>query len=93
MLVEHQAVGHTTLAQYSNCTRDIVLDFLMNSQVGYLLATGWYLTERVALQLPPQQHTKCAPNSNDFFPDIPAEDGLALPKASIRLSMPLVTIN
>ncbi len=24
-------------------------------------------------QLPPQQHTKCAPNSNDFFPDTPTD--------------------
>jgi hypothetical protein len=36
VLVEHQAVGHTTLAQYSNCTHDIVLNYLLNSQVGVL---------------------------------------------------------
>ena len=35
VLVEHQAVGHTTLAQYSTCTRNIVTNFLSNSQVGY----------------------------------------------------------
>jgi len=37
VLVEHQAVGHTTLAQYSNCTHNIMLNFLLNSQVGYKL--------------------------------------------------------
>jgi len=37
VLVEHQAVGHTTIAQYSTCTHDIVLNFLLNSQVGH----GW----------------------------------------------------
>ena len=33
-MIENQAVGHTTLAQYSNCTHDIVLNYLLNSQVG-----------------------------------------------------------
>ncbi|KAF9642574.1 hypothetical protein BDM02DRAFT_3264417, partial [Thelephora ganbajun] len=50
VLVEHQAVGHTTFAQYSTCTHDIVLKFLLDSQL-------------------PQQFTKCAADSNNFFPD------------------------
>src|SRR5258708_30836379 len=33
----------------------------------------------VLLQLP-QQNTKCAPNSNDFFPDAPTNALLDLPK-------------
>jgi len=45
VLVEHQAVGHTTLAQRSTCTRNIVSNFLLNSQVGYSstfsLHIGW----------------------------------------------------
>ncbi|KAF9649027.1 hypothetical protein BDM02DRAFT_3186656 [Thelephora ganbajun] len=32
VLVEHQAVGHTTFAQYSTCTHGIVLKFLLDSQ-------------------------------------------------------------
>lgn len=52
VLVEHQAVGHTSLSQYSNCTSNIVLKFLLNSQL-------------------PHKNTKCAPNSNDFFPETP----------------------
>jgi hypothetical protein len=34
VLVELQAVGHTTFAQYSTCARDIVRDYLLNSEVG-----------------------------------------------------------
>ena len=36
-LVENQAVGHTTLAQYSTCTHNIVADYLLNSKVGSTL--------------------------------------------------------
>jgi len=50
VLVEHQAVGHTTFAQHSNCTQSIVLNFLLDSKL-------------------PTENTKCAPDSNDFFPD------------------------
>ena len=34
VLLENQAVGHTTVSQSSNCTRSIVSNFLLNSQVG-----------------------------------------------------------
>ena len=34
MLLENQAVGHTTVSQSSNCTRHIVSNYLLNSQVG-----------------------------------------------------------
>lgn len=72
MLVENQAVGHTTVSQSSACTINIVANYLLNSQVG---RCGFYspalLTERDLLQLP-QQDTKCAVDSNDFFPDVVA---------------------
>ena len=32
--MELQAVGHTTFAQYSTCARDIVRNYLLNSEVG-----------------------------------------------------------
>ena len=74
VLVENEAVGHTTLAQYSTCTHNIVSDFLLNSQVGYgltlLLPVEVGLTGRGFFfsQLP-QKYTKCPVDSNDFFPD------------------------
>ena len=75
MLVENQAVGHTTLAQYSTCTHDIISNYLLNSKVGYgstfgFICRGLAPTERALLQLP-RLYTKCAADSNDFFPDTP----------------------
>ena len=74
MLVENQAVGHTALAQYSTCTHRIISNYLLDSKVGYSLLEFTYhglgLTEMVLLQLP-QKYTKCAADSNDFFPDTP----------------------
>ena len=37
VFVEHQGVGHLSSAQYSNCTHNIVLDYLLNSRVGLIL--------------------------------------------------------
>ena len=36
MLLENEAVGHTTVSQTSACTKGIVSNYLLNSKVGYL---------------------------------------------------------
>jgi len=42
VLVENQAVGHTTLAQYSTCTHNIISNYLLNSKVGHFwILRGW----------------------------------------------------
>ena len=71
VLVEHEAVGHTTFAQYSICTHDIVSNFLIRSEVGYgstFAYCGLALTRRIRLQLS-QHFTNCAVDPNNFFPD------------------------
>ena len=48
MLVELQAAGHTTFARYSTCARDIVRNYLLNSEVGifFVVHSKPVLTER-----------------------------------------------
>ena len=38
VLLENQAVGHTTVSQTSACTKGIVSNYLLNSKVGLLRA-------------------------------------------------------
>ena len=66
MLVELQAAGHTTFAQYSTCVRDVVRDYLLNSEVGISFERSKAGVDGVFGQLP-QGFTQCAADSDDYF--------------------------
>ena len=68
VLVEQLGFGHTTLAEYSRCTKKIVTDYIMHGIVGHLsLLSDEFAKSWGDFQLPRQNETKCKVD-NPFGP-------------------------
>ena len=72
-LVEQLGFGHTSIAQSSSCTIDVMINYLVNAtvRVSFLLSAYYAFYDAnwfPGFQLPQGRSTECAVDDTDLFP-------------------------